>query len=399
MENESSKIPVSPSDPLSSYGGEASAGSRPVSIKVTDGVDPDPLPRVQTTTPPAKTKRIPLRKDPVFLRSSIVAVSLAVAIAAVLGSFYAAWSGEARIGAEDDFVYQNTSASETARCLRPPSGGNPDVDPKIIVQYTFLAVDLDSFTLSARWEALACGSDFVDSTGATKFHSEILINLVSQPFPKGSVVISGVHDFALRGGPLYPFPLDKWNSIIATDAYYRDDNVSVSLATGVQVNPVSSSYYITLDLREPPDPLPPGALRTALLTGVIVARNTVSIVLVFFLAIAMWSLSISMLLTALDAVYIRPHRIEADVVGASISLLFALPQLRDAMPGVPTVGYAQLDIFGYSVCLVFAAFAAILLIWNFLLRTKIVDGLDIVPGEQLMEMRAYVESDHVRHAT
>lgn len=81
-----------------------------------------------------------------------------------------------------------------------------------------------------------------------------------------------------------------------------------------------------------------------------------------------------MLITALDAAFIRPHRIEADVVGASISLLFALPQLRDGMPQVPPIGYAQVDVFAYSVCLLISAIAAIILIWDFLVKTHVMEG-------------------------
>ena len=75
----------------------------------------------------------------------------------------------------------------------------------------------------------------------------------------------------------------------------------------------------------------------------------------FTLAVGMW---------------IRGRKVEPPTIAASLGLLFALPGLRNAQPGVPvTVGTIS-DFIGFYWCMVLAGISCGLLILNYIVKYR-----------------------------
>ncbi|KAJ9078640.1 hypothetical protein DSO57_1004598 [Entomophthora muscae] len=74
----------------------------------------------------------------------------------------------------------------------------------------------------------------------------------------------------------------------------------------------------------------------------------------------MWFLALAMLNVAIDILF-HHWDVEAGFIAGAFSLVFALPALRDAQPGIPEVG-CFMDAIGFLWCLlVISTLACIML--------------------------------------
>ena len=96
-----------------------------------------------------------------------------------------------------------------------------------------------------------------------------------------------------------------------------------------------------------------------------------SIVIQFFacfIALLMWFLAISILVMA-STIWIRGRKIEPPTIAVAGALLFALPVMRNSLPGVPTVGIT-FDLASFFWCMFLVAMSVLLMIWNYIVMTK-----------------------------
>jgi hypothetical protein len=77
-----------------------------------------------------------------------------------------------------------------------------------------------------------------------------------------------------------------------------------------------------------------------------------------------WALSVWTLVIALDHVIIRPREVDPGTIGYTVTLLFALPGMRAAMPFAPPLG-SLVDIVGLLWCLILVSLAAVTLMAGF----------------------------------
>ncbi len=70
-----------------------------------------------------------------------------------------------------------------------------------------------------------------------------------------------------------------------------------------------------------------------------------------------WVLSLWILVIAIDNVLVRPRKVDPDIIGVSVTLLFALPGMRAAMPYAPPIG-SLVDVIGLLWCLIIVSIAS-----------------------------------------
>ncbi|KAI9014064.1 hypothetical protein DFJ74DRAFT_681137 [Hyaloraphidium curvatum] len=333
---------------------------------------PVPVPQQQPVRDPEPKKRARWTPSRTLRRSFFIAAWLLVLLVVAVLGFYFGWRYSTGGGGVSDLLFFNTTLTEARSCL---GFGEQATSGSVLVSYTVVSVDLVDFQLPMRVQATTCGGDLEDAEGLATVDISITCDFDTLVLQRGLPAVQGENTQTLQGGPLYTYPFDVWTATVTTNAFRNGPNgTKERIPVGVTVDAVSTANVIrALALPNATDDASRGPLAGGLQIEIQVSRTAVSIALVIMIAVSMWALSVSMLITALDAAYIRPHRVEADVVGASISLLFALPQLRDAMPAVPSLGFAQVDVFAYSVCLLISAVAAIILLWEFMMRTRVVD--------------------------
>ncbi|KAI9019625.1 hypothetical protein DFJ74DRAFT_725002 [Hyaloraphidium curvatum] len=359
--------------------------------------DPPPPGKPEPRPPLSlKERAAALWADRTFRRSVLVTAAMLVMVLGVVLGFYFGWRRGTDLelgGVGYSAELHNVTIEEVAECLGFAAINS--TSSFVLVYLNIIQVDLQAFEMPVRFSSIACGPALVDADGVTYDDIDVTLDFSTNTIPKGGVSVQGTYEYSLTGGPLYSYPFDVWNSQIILNAWRRGRNTTDKVPVGMVLNPVSSSFFISANEGSSITTINRGVLRDALLVYVTVSRASTSIAMVILIALSMWVLSVSMLITALDAAYIRPHRIEADVVGASISLLFALPQLRDAMPGIPSLGFAQVDVFAYSVCLLVSAVAAIILLWEFMVKTHVVDGMDTTEVDAKEVVGGMEDKDHV----
>ncbi|KAI9014063.1 hypothetical protein DFJ74DRAFT_681136 [Hyaloraphidium curvatum] len=356
-----------------------------------------PVPQQSPVHDPEPKKRARWAPSRTLRRSFVIAIWLLVLLVVAVLGFYFGWRYSSGGGGTGDLLFFNTTLTEARSCL---GFGEQSTSDSVLVAYTVVSVDLVDFQLPLRVQATTCGGDIEDDDGLATVDITYTIDFDTIVLQRGLPAVQSENTQSLDGGPLYTYPFDVWTASITTNAFREGPNgTKLRIPVGVSVDAVSTAYIIRAQaVPNATDDASRGPLAGGLEIQIQISRTAVSIALVILIALSMWALSVSMLITALDAAYIRPHRVEADVVGASISLLFALPQLRDAMPAVPSLGFAQVDVFAYSVCLLISAVAAIILLWEFMMRTRVVD--EVAEQSQFDESGGLEEGAAViRHST
>jgi len=104
----------------------------------------------------------------------------------------------------------------------------------------------------------------------------------------------------------------------------------------------------------------------------VVSRTNSVIVLSFLSMLLMMALAISVLLMAVRATA-ADRKLDLQPLFLSITLLFGLPALRNAQPGVPPLG-AISDYISFIWAENIVAFSAIVIIWTWLMRSRHSEG-------------------------
>lgn len=103
---------------------------------------------------------------------------------------------------------------------------------------------------------------------------------------------------------------------------------------------------------------------TAVYVTLNIKRNVIIQFFAIFIAVVMWVVSISALILA-STVWIRHRKVEPPTIAVVGALLFALPAMRNNVPGNPEIG-VTFDVASYFWCLLIAAVSVIMLMWNYI---------------------------------
>ncbi|KAJ3079560.1 hypothetical protein HK102_003697 [Quaeritorhiza haematococci] len=84
-----------------------------------------------------------------------------------------------------------------------------------------------------------------------------------------------------------------------------------------------------------------------------------------FVIIIMWVLSLS-LFTMSVGIWVRKRKVEPPTIGVATAMLFALPNVRNAQPGIGDIGSLG-DVAGYFWNMVLIVASVLLLLWNYII--------------------------------
>ncbi|KAJ3318455.1 hypothetical protein HDV06_000485 [Boothiomyces sp. JEL0866] len=97
-------------------------------------------------------------------------------------------------------------------------------------------------------------------------------------------------------------------------------------------------------------------------------RNRIAKMFAFFIFTIMWLLSIAALTVAFY-VLMGTKKVEPPIIAVTASLLFALPAIRNIQPGAPVIG-CTLDVAGFFFNMVFVSISFLLLVYNYIMKTR-----------------------------
>jgi Domain of unknown function (DUF4436) len=163
-------------------------------------------------------------------------------------------------------------------------------------------------------------------------HVQIRVN---QPLPEVTF------DFDLHGGDVRDYPLDRYVSLMTLAASERaQDGLERSLPIHVTAWEGVLGFHIEAQSAATPRP-------DELQLQFAVSRTGA----VAFFGIAIYGAMIVMMLCALiiGTLFVGVRRIEVTLVGALGAMIFALPAVRNALPGAPPLGVrADILIFFWA---------------------------------------------------
>jgi hypothetical protein len=83
-----------------------------------------------------------------------------------------------------------------------------------------------------------------------------------------------------------------------------------------------------------------------------------------FVVLLMWLLSTFVVVMAIDHVIVRPRQVLPPTIGFTVSMLFALPAVRNTQPGIPNMG-CLVDVAGFFWNMAMISVAVLLLLSAF----------------------------------
>ncbi|KAJ6451775.1 hypothetical protein C8R45DRAFT_883223, partial [Mycena sanguinolenta] len=100
----------------------------------------------------------------------------------------------------------------------------------------------------------------------------------------------------------------------------------------------------------------------------VIRRSPITKAFSVIVIIVMWFLSLGIFIAAMS-VWFRERKVELPLIAISTALLFALPNVRNSQPGIPSVAGTTSDMVGFFWNLLLVAASAISLIANFVVKS------------------------------
>ncbi|KAJ6551876.1 hypothetical protein B0H19DRAFT_1159306 [Mycena capillaripes] len=98
-----------------------------------------------------------------------------------------------------------------------------------------------------------------------------------------------------------------------------------------------------------------------------VSRSPITKAFSMIIIVVMWCLSSGIFIAAMS-VWFREKKVEPPLIAISTALLFALPNVRNSQPGIPSVPGTTSDMVGFFWNLLLVAVSAISLIVNYIIK-------------------------------
>lgn len=155
-------------------------------------------------------------------------------------------------------------------------------------------------------------------------------------------------------GSLRDFPFDSYSTAFPLKIVSSSDtnsNVAIPFSVAVQCN--SQNVHIIASKAEG-------------IYQIDIRRPTTSIIFCVFLILLMWLMSISILNLSYD-ILVQKRTIEPVLLTLGPAMLFALPGIRDAQPGVPEIGCCA-DVIGFFWNIFITAASTIVIVYSYTLR-------------------------------
>ncbi|KAI8831374.1 hypothetical protein BC829DRAFT_115591 [Chytridium lagenaria] len=154
-------------------------------------------------------------------------------------------------------------------------------------------------------------------------------------FTPGEVMTSQNLTVSLGTGDViqYPFDYFETNNILVSGTYFEPEtNSTIKLPIEIGMEAALLSYRVSVPMmKQYGADLKNVALRVA------VSRSLTTRFFSLIVNVIMWALSL-LSLTLSTTLWLRDRKVEPPTLGLSISLLFALPTLRNSQPNIPAIG-------------------------------------------------------------
>ncbi|KAJ1954610.1 hypothetical protein IWQ62_005718, partial [Dispira parvispora] len=184
-------------------------------------------------------------------------------------------------------------------------------------------------------------------------------------YPKGKKMQAVDISVPILGYPrLFPF-----------DTYGADFEVSLSAAAGNNTDVEAENIPVRLVVYGEAQSL---TIKSKLnvyrdypnmiVVDVQVQRASTTLIFCIFLMLVMWGLALTMVLLSFQ-ILVERRQVAPNLTIIGVTMMFALPALRNSQPGVPTLGCAS-DILTFFWCLFMIAVTAIVNILSLVLRWK-----------------------------
>ncbi|TPX63751.1 hypothetical protein SpCBS45565_g06375 [Spizellomyces sp. 'palustris'] len=215
-------------------------------------------------------------------------------------------------------------------------------------------------------DQLVGGGEDLDSLVNRKLRSDLNITVgsITFRFKAGDTMQPQDSAFSITGD-INRYPFDKWQNFLLMTGTFRNatSRVDSPVSLVVFANAPLAAYNIVFP--QVCDTSSKSDATLILITSVIKRAHTTK-VFVVLLTIFMWVLSLLMMTLAVS-VWVRGRKVEPPTIAVSISMLFALPSIRNSQPLAPPIG-TTVDVVGFFWNMVLVAIAAALLLVNYIYR-------------------------------
>ncbi len=278
-------------------------------------------------------------------------------------------------------------ANEDGEYLKDANGKPivPSVGPNyIFIMGNISNIDTSSNTLKIHCNFVPAG-DFVDSASYSNiFNITTDFGMLQKPlkhdvtfavddktihFAKGAIMTSIDLPISLANGDPNTYPFDKYT----TDVFYFSGSFSNSTdgTTGNQV-PVLFAIVGALQSWKIDTPfvkdISVGSKGLSIAAEINISRSYTTRIFSMFMFLMLWSISI-LVLTMAITIWTRGRTVEPPTLVVTTSMLFAMPALRNAQPGVPVIG-CTFDVIGFFWNMFLGTVAVSLVLLNYIVMHK-----------------------------
>jgi len=203
---------------------------------------------------------------------------------------------------------------------------------------------------------------FVNQTQVAAFPDPIEIIVQQQTFNFSANANLPDHAFSLSApGNPNNYPFDWYNATLFINAGSIQTDQGLPLVVFTQ-GAVQGFIYTTQFQSFAED-------GSAVSISFVVQRSTTTRVFAIIIFLLMWLLSLSIFIAAMS-VWFRGKNAELPMVSISTALLFALPNIRNSQPGVPSPVGTTEDMVGFFWNILLVAASAVFLLIKWVLQNK-----------------------------
>jgi hypothetical protein len=242
-------------------------------------------------------------------------------------------------------------------------------------------VDVAAQTITFKVRFIPTGNYSLSSTGNSKGETaqsvlqlprgvnELRIQfseIAGKQFSSGQPMFGMDLVVPITDGFVSDYPLDDYVSTITIMAQFDSSasgpRIGLLIDRGLQNFQVDQHGNIS-------QVQPTTALPTVFSVQLRVRRATSVAAFAFLLCLLMWLLSLASLAVAMDML-LRKRRGDAPLIAMSCALIFSLPALRNASPGIPQGSIVYLDLVGFVLTMLISGVSALILMIHYVISFR-----------------------------
>ncbi|KAJ3401271.1 hypothetical protein HDU80_006194 [Chytriomyces hyalinus] len=243
-----------------------------------------------------------------------------------------------------------SSVTDTAS-LKPFSGRNPDscdgIPFSIVSVFVEIyGVDFQNSLLKLSNTFLPCGTFISDFDSMDSFLSQNIsfsVDAQTITFPAGQIMTSKLNSVYLNGD-VNNYPLDQFDAVFNIRGRFGPANSDLPIQVVVYGAPLGYSLAVVTTAN---------TQNTAVSVSITLRRTAPILGFAFIIMGLMWVMSLLAVAVAYFTWFIKKdRRSELPYIIFSVTLLFAMPTIRNAMPNAPPIGVlADQMVTGWAMLL------------------------------------------------